>query len=116
MASAIPVLPLVASISVSPGRISPRASARRIMDMAARSLTEPAGLLPSSFARMTLPRSAASCPGIRCKRRSEEHTSELQSREKLVCRLLLEKKKYVGNLRQRVVDCEWVGGRVGERR
>src|SRR5690606_39373829 len=25
--------------------------------------------------------------------RSEEHTSELQSREKLVCRLLLEKKK-----------------------
>src|SRR5436309_8268712 len=26
-------------------------------------------------------------------RRSEEHTSELQSREKIVCRLLLEKKK-----------------------
>src|SRR5690606_41424326 len=30
-------------------------------------------------------------PGLR--RRSEEHTSELQSRENLVCRLLLEKKK-----------------------
>src|SRR5207302_9796243 len=29
---------------------------------------------------------------IRLRRRSEEHTSELQSREKLVCRLLLEKK------------------------
>src|SRR5690606_40169740 len=28
--------------------------------------------------------------------RSEEHTSELQSREKLVCRLLLEKKKQSG--------------------
>src|SRR5690606_39896598 len=28
-------------------------------------------------------------------RRSEEHTSELQSRENLVCRLLLEKKKKV---------------------
>src|SRR5690606_41330163 len=27
--------------------------------------------------------------------RSEEHTSELQSREKLVCRLLLEKKNYI---------------------
>src|SRR5690606_41214072 len=27
--------------------------------------------------------------------RSEEHTSELQSREKLVCRLLLEKKKKI---------------------
>src|SRR3989442_9853504 len=29
----------------------------------------------------------------RCNRRSEEHTSELQSRPHLVCRLLLEKKK-----------------------
>src|SRR6266511_4867172 len=29
-------------------------------------------------------------------RRSEEHTSELQSRENLVCRLLLETKKEVG--------------------
>src|SRR3712207_8737641 len=29
--------------------------------------------------------------------RSEEHTSELQSRQYLVCRLLLEKKKYVTN-------------------
>src|SRR2546421_8636347 len=28
-------------------------------------------------------------------RRSEEHTSELQSRSDLVCRLLLEKKKYI---------------------
>src|SRR5690606_37688368 len=31
--------------------------------------------------------------GIVVRMRSEEHTSELQSREKLVCRLLLEKKK-----------------------
>src|SRR5436309_15697053 len=29
--------------------------------------------------------------------RSEEHTSELQSRENLVCRLLLEKKKKIPN-------------------
>jgi len=29
--------------------------------------------------------------------RSEEHTSELQSRSDLVCRLLLEKKKYLNN-------------------
>src|SRR2546421_3256094 len=28
-------------------------------------------------------------------KRSEEHTSELQSRSDLVCRLLLEKKKYI---------------------
>src|SRR3712207_7765317 len=31
-------------------------------------------------------------------KRSEEHTSELQSRQYLVCRLLLEKKKKTGNL------------------
>src|SRR3712207_7663522 len=32
--------------------------------------------------------------GAKEARRSEEHTSELQSRQYLVCRLLLEKKKY----------------------
>src|SRR5690606_39654757 len=36
-------------------------------------------------------RGALACTGHH--RRSEEHTSELQSRENLVCRLLLEKKK-----------------------
>src|SRR2546430_10208486 len=33
-----------------------------------------------------------SVPGSRPRRRSEEHTSELQSQSNLVCRLLLEKK------------------------
>src|SRR3989338_7766536 len=61
MASAIPVLPLVASISVSPGLMSPRASACMIIDSAGRSFTEPAGLLPSSLARMTFEVS----PGMR---------------------------------------------------
>src|SRR5688572_31168939 len=32
-------------------------------------------------------------PAARIRRRSEEHTSELQSQSNLVCRLLLEKKK-----------------------
>src|SRR2546427_3768187 len=32
-------------------------------------------------------------PEAACQRRSEEHTSELQSQSNLVCRLLLEKKK-----------------------
>src|SRR5258707_4652134 len=43
-------------------------------------------------------------PGIKAlldNRRSEEHTSELQSRQYLVCRLLLEKKK---NTRSRARD------------
>src|SRR3712207_7047746 len=31
---------------------------------------------------------------VQSSKRSEEHTSELQSRQYLVCRLLLEKKKY----------------------
>src|SRR5256885_8901797 len=36
-----------------------------------------------------------SAPAPCCKRRSEEHTSELQSPCNLVCRLLLEKKKTI---------------------
>src|SRR5947209_16524942 len=39
---------------------------------------------------------AASSPAVFSKQRSEEHTSELQSRQYLVCRLLLEKKKQEG--------------------
>src|SRR3712207_7078659 len=35
----------------------------------------------------------AALKGFQTARRSEEHTSELQSRQYLVCRLLLEKKK-----------------------
>src|SRR5438552_8849585 len=48
---------------------------------------------------------ACTCPlflGIRASRspRSEEHTSELQSPDHLVCRLLLEKNKYKGSDRE----------------
>src|SRR5215475_5374204 len=46
--------------------------------------------------RSTAAGRSACRPGCRCgcaATRSEEHTSELQSRENLVCRLLLEKKK-----------------------
>src|SRR3712207_8908296 len=42
-------------------------------------------------------RSVSAATSVRCRQltgsRSEEHTSELQSRQYLVCRLLLEKKK-----------------------
>src|SRR5690349_22444438 len=48
-------------------------------------------LLLTSMAFATEPTASK---GIRiCNARSEEHTSELQSRRDLVCRLLLEKKK-----------------------
>src|SRR3712207_7268930 len=36
-------------------------------------------------------------PAAEQRRRSEEHTSELQSRQYLVCRLLLEKKKLIAS-------------------
>src|SRR2546429_5159041 len=41
--------------------------------------------------------------------RSEEHTSELQSRLHLVCRLLLEKKKNIANTRRTPIS--WNQGR-----
>src|SRR5260370_31220290 len=60
----VPVLARVASMSVAPGLISPRFSAPTIIESAGRSLTEPAGLLPSSLARIALVLS----PGMRCRR------------------------------------------------
>src|SRR5690606_40396311 len=49
---------------------------------------------PCSRATAARPRiSTSSASGLDGDSRSEEHTSELQSRENLVCRLLLEKKK-----------------------
>src|SRR5689334_24702443 len=46
------------------------------------------------------PWAAGPCPARLSRRapRSEEHTSELQSQFHLVCRLLLEKKKYVSSM------------------
>src|SRR2546430_3829038 len=66
----------------------------RVEDRPLRSLVRPSH--QATAPRKLLPRgartpkySAPSPPG----RRSEEHTSELQSQSNLVCRLLLEKKK-----------------------
>src|SRR3712207_7455906 len=46
-----------------------------------------------SSSRPTTNSTRRDSPGPSATRRSEEHTSELQSRQYLVCRLLLEKKK-----------------------
>src|SRR5882757_4709761 len=62
----------------TPGRILAKPTARRCSEATSATVT--------------------TSPGRR--RRSEEHTSELQSRQYLVCRLLLEKKK-----KKLVVDC-----------
>src|SRR5438874_6630910 len=50
-------------------------------------------LPPPPFATSDPSTSSSTTPASR-RVRSEEHTSELQSRRDLVCRLLLEKKKY----------------------
>src|SRR5690606_41431941 len=61
-----------------------------------------------SFPPVAMPRKSATCCSEKASRtaasvrgcsppilrRSEEHTSEIQSRENIVCRLLLEKKKH----------------------
>src|SRR5690606_41414100 len=46
-----------------------------------------------AFRRARRQGAQGTAPLAACVPRSEEHTSELQSRENLVCRLLLEKKK-----------------------
>src|SRR2546429_6689796 len=60
------------------------------------SSTAPAKANPPFFPWTTIPLPSAirsGSPPTKPTRRSEEHTSELQSRLHLVCRLLLEKKK-----------------------
>src|SRR6266511_2748838 len=61
------------------------------------------GGLPRRFLRPFSARASVS----RARVRSEEHTSELQSRENLVCRLPLEKKK-TGRAHCRVWPCLWL--------
>src|SRR3712207_7777734 len=59
-----------------------------------RSTYLPAHRSADSTFRCAMTGSTTSAPGsVTARRRSEEHTSELQSRQYLVCRLLLEKKK-----------------------
>src|SRR5690348_11502276 len=52
MLMALPVLPLLASTMVSPGRSKPSCSARSIMYLAIRSLTDPDGLRYSSLTQI----------------------------------------------------------------
>src|SRR3712207_8482865 len=65
------------------------------------------GELPGHLVREVVPGSAL--VGRLDQDRSEEHTSELQSRQYLVCRLLLEKKQFCTYLRPdpdtRQIDC-----------
>src|SRR5690606_41919139 len=74
-------LPILAAKSYKGSRVSTGVSVRR-------------PLSPSGISVTGCPSLSGWCGCDRDpRRRSEEHTSELQSRENLVCRLLLEKKK-----------------------
>src|SRR5690349_23858333 len=86
------------ALPISARRAAPRAP-RPDPGTAARSHAPAQGLRVHSALR--LPRRALRerSPAARIRfRRSEEHTSELQSRRDIVCRLLLAKKKVVGSL------------------
>src|SRR5687768_18514358 len=58
-----------------------------------RSTTRATMMLSHRSSQATRYPAAAAPAGSKVRKRSEEHTSELQSRLHLVCRLLLEKKK-----------------------
>src|SRR5216683_3532946 len=55
-------------------------------------ISEPRPAPPQAAPRAVSPQAAHARASLSLARRSEEHTSELQSRSDLVCRLLLEKK------------------------
>src|SRR5258708_7272354 len=75
----------------------------------------PGGLEPStssSAIRSCATCSSWACSGTRGRGRSEEHTSELQSPDHLVCRLLLEKKKKKQNVKYIIEKPQYKSSRV----
>src|SRR6266498_1900238 len=74
-------------------RANRKASTAAAAPAPTRSAFQPEIRRTATLASLPAKRSVRSSPG----RRSEEHTSELQSRPHLVCRLLLEKKKRTAN-------------------
>src|SRR3989442_11355905 len=60
------------------------------------------------------PQGAPPCDSLKGKQRSEEHTSELQSRPHLVCRLLLEKKKNQQQQQQPLMPNRFLPGTTAE--
>src|SRR5690606_40229207 len=84
------------ALPISEGRLGGQADVRGAMGIW-RDLTDNvnslAGNLTDQVRNIAKVTTAVAKGDLSQKIRSEEHTSELQSRENLVCRLLLEKKK-----------------------
>src|SRR3712207_9486027 len=79
---ALPISSVVASSSAAASASA--VSSPPVWASTVTSVSSASGVSDSSWAKP---------PAARPRARSEEHTSELQSRQYLVCRLLLEKKK-----------------------
>src|SRR5699024_12255492 len=89
-----PYTPLFRSPPPGPAPPAPAGSARRPGAAAPRPPGHTPTQPPGHRARFTTTGHEIACPAAPFRAlRSEEHTSELQSRFDLVCRLLLEKKK-----------------------
>src|SRR5207247_10763917 len=85
-------LPIYSSLGGRRGRRQPHAKPiRRQVGPAAKAVTS--HRTPKADMTTLISLDMAPRHGARSNQRSEEHTSELQSRVDLVCRLLLEKKK-----------------------
>src|SRR5690606_40029979 len=81
------------ALPICASRRRPRSSRSRPSSSATRSTTRDRTTRASAFSFCIRSAACFLATSPRCSWRSEEHTSELQSRENLVCRLLLEKKK-----------------------
>src|SRR6478672_12795499 len=78
------------TVTVAPDRCAARATSRAGESRMSSLLGLKAAPSTATFLPISVP---PHCSRARSTMRSEEHTSELQSRSDLVCRLLLEKKK-----------------------
>src|SRR3712207_8780710 len=90
-----PYTTLFRSTRLAPGDVVERADVELVnYHLMPRGSVE-GGVAPIEFSRGddTVPGGVRDLLRVRIDLRSEEHTSELQSRQYLVCRLLLEKKK-----------------------
>src|SRR3712207_4512423 len=85
-----PALALLAAVSKA-ARSAP--GTRAVTSRWTLVMLKPASVFSRRTEAVVLMESAVSPASFSCFERSEEHTSELQSRQYLVCRLLLEKKK-----------------------
>src|SRR3712207_7668226 len=83
-------------VSTSSKRSPVTASSRQIItaDTQAGTIFKPTNIIKALMTSILSANGSANLPKLvtTCHLRSEEHTSELQSRQYLVCRLLLEKK------------------------